>query len=101
MKDFLNAISLLPEDVTKFLSVINKDFMGKVNEIRFRSNKPLTLNTREGAFYCTKNGRVTVNFNDDLYFTDDRKWMGQGRYFNSAYFKCYGYDQRTGFCVYD
>ena len=73
MKDFLNAISLLPEDVTKFLSAINKDFMSKVNEIRFRSNRPLTLNTRDGVFYCTKSGRVTVNFNDDLYFTDDRK----------------------------
>ncbi|MBO7179142.1 MAG: hypothetical protein J6V78_02265 [Clostridia bacterium] len=73
MQDFLNAISLLPKDVESFLSVINRDFMSKVNEIRFRANKPLTLNTKDGVFYCTKNGRVTVNYNDDLYFTDERK----------------------------
>jgi stage III sporulation protein AA len=73
MQDFLNAVSLLPKDVEALLSAINGDFKAKVNEIRFRSNKPVTLNTKEGVFYCTKNGRVTINYNDDLYFTDDRK----------------------------
>jgi len=73
MQEFLNAVSLLPKDVENVLSVINNDFKPKVNEIRFRSGKPITLNTKDGAFYCTKNGRVTINYNDDLYFTDDRK----------------------------
>ncbi len=73
MQDFLNAVSLLPKDVENLLSVINNDFKKKVNEIRFRSNKPVTLNTKDGVFYCTKTGRVTINYNDDLYFTDDRK----------------------------
>ena len=65
MQDFLNAVSLLPKDVEALLSAINGDFKAKVNEIRFRSNKPVTLNTKEGVFYCTKNGRVTINYNDD------------------------------------
>lgn len=73
MQDFLNAVSLLPKDVEELLLGLSKDFMCKVNEIRFRSNKPVTLNTREGVFYCTKSGRATISFNDDLYFTDDRK----------------------------
>ncbi len=73
MKDFLNAVSLLPKDVENMLCAINNDFKCKVNEIRFRSNKPVTLNTKDGVFYCTKNGRVTVNFNDDLYFVDNKK----------------------------
>ena len=73
MQDFLNAVSLLPKDVESLLSVINNDFKKKVNEIRFRANKPVTLNTKDGVFYCTKTGRVTINYNDDLYFTDDRK----------------------------
>ena len=73
MQDFLNAVSLLPKDVEELLLSLSKDFMCKVNEIRFRSNKPVTLNTREGVFYCTKSGRATISFNDDLYSTDDRK----------------------------
>lgn len=73
MKDYLNAVSLLPKDVENMLSVINDDFKCKVNEIRFRSNKPVTLNTKDGVFYCGKNGRVTVNYNDDLYFVDSKK----------------------------
>ena len=73
MQDFLNAVSLLPKDVESLLSVINNDFKKKVNEIRFRANKPVTLNTKDGVFYCTKTGRVTINYNDDLYITDDRK----------------------------
>ena len=73
MQDFLNAVSLLPKDVEAMLSSINNDFKAKVNEIRFRSNKPVTLNTKDGVFYCTKNGRITINYNDDLYFVDDRK----------------------------
>ncbi len=73
MQDYFNAISLLPKDVETLLSLINKDFMCKVNEIRFRANKPVTLNTKDGVFYCTKSGRVTINYNDDLYFTDERK----------------------------
>lgn len=73
MQDFLNAVTLLPKDVENLLLLISNDFKPKVNEIRFRANKPITLNTKDGVFYCTKTGRVTVNYNDDLYFTDERK----------------------------
>ena len=73
MQDFLNAISLLPKDTENLLSCINNEFKTRINEIRFRANKTVTLNTKDGVFYCTKNGRVTVNFNDELYITDERK----------------------------
>lgn len=73
MKDYLNAISLLPGDVKAVLSAVSEDFMSKVNEIRFRANKPVALNTKDGVFYCTKGARVTVSYNDDLYFVDERE----------------------------
>ena len=33
----------------------------------------LPVSTTNEIFYCTKNGRVTVNYNDDLYFVDNKK----------------------------
>ncbi|MBR2877057.1 MAG: Flp pilus assembly complex ATPase component TadA [Clostridia bacterium] len=73
MQDYLNAISLLPKEIEVLLSSIHEDLAGSINEIRFRVNKPLTLNSRKGVFYCTKSGRATTSYNDDLFFTDERK----------------------------
>ncbi len=72
MKDYLNAISLLPERYKEPLSSIPESAGSKINEIRFRSGGALTLETVKESFYITKNGRLTVSYGDSLVTADSR-----------------------------
>ena len=44
MKDYLNAISLLPDKYKSVLTGISEDVAVKVKEIRFRNGEPVTFN---------------------------------------------------------
>lgn len=72
MKDYLNAISLLPDKYKTILSVISEDVVVKVKEIRFRNGEPVTLNTQNEIYYIRKNGILTVSFCSDLLMSDEK-----------------------------
>ena len=72
MKDFLNAISLLPDRYKSVLESISENIGVKVKEIRFRNGEPITLNTQNDIYYIRKNGVLTVSFSSDLIVTDEK-----------------------------
>lgn len=72
IKDYLNAISLLPENYKSILSNVSEDFSREVKEVRFRNGEPITLNTKNGIYYITENGTLTLSFSDNLIKTDER-----------------------------
>ena len=72
MKDYLNAISLLPDRYKSVLNNISENVGGKVKEIRFRNGDPITLNTQNDIYYIRKNGGLTVSFCSDLLITDEK-----------------------------
>ena len=72
MKDFLNAISLLPEKYKSVLSSIQENAAVKVKEIRFRKGEPVTLNTQSEIYYIRENGALTVSSCSDLLLTDEK-----------------------------
>ena len=73
MKAFLNAISLLPDDFKKPLSLICDGDAAKINEVRFRSNMPVRLNSRTEAFFVTESGRLTSKEETDVLTCSDRQ----------------------------
>ena len=72
MKDYLNAIYFLPDELKKVLAGIPEKIAVTVKEIRFRNSEPVTLNTRETIYYIRKNGALTVSFSSDLLCTSER-----------------------------
>ncbi len=72
MKEFLNAISLLPDEFKTALEAIPEKLASSVKEIRFRNGEPLTLNTKDEVFYLRKNGVPTVSFCSDLIITNEK-----------------------------
>lgn len=73
MKAFLNAISLLPGDIKKVLGLISESDGEKINEVRFRSNMPVRLNTSCEAFFITESGRLTLKEEPGVLSCDDRQ----------------------------
>ena len=72
IKDFLNAISLLPENYKSILSNIPENLATEIKEIRFRNGEPITLNTKNEVYYITENGMITVSFSESLIKTDEK-----------------------------
>lgn len=72
MKDYLNAISLLPDRYKSVLESISENIGVKVKEIRFRNGEPITLNTQNEIYYIRKNSDLTVAFSSDLLVTDEK-----------------------------
>lgn len=72
MKDYLNAISLLPDKYKGILKQISEKTAESVKEIRFRNGEPITLNTQNEIYYIRNNGALTVSFCSDLIITDEK-----------------------------
>ncbi len=72
MKDYFNAISLLPEKFKTVLNGVSENVAVKVKEIRFRNGEPVTLNTQDEIYYIRKNGALTISFCSDLIVTDEK-----------------------------
>lgn len=72
MKDYLNAISLLPDKYKSVLTGISEDVAVKVKEIRFRNGEPVTFNTQNEFYYIRNSGSLTVSFCSDLLITDEK-----------------------------
>ncbi len=72
MKEYLNAISLLPEKYREKLTEIPPHIGASVKEIRFRTGEAVTVNTRNEIFYLTENGRFTVSYSQGIIKTDER-----------------------------
>ncbi len=73
MKDYLNAISLLPDEFKCVLEKISEKLAVSVKEIRFRNGEPVTLNTKDDIYYIRKNGIPTLSFCSDLIYTNERE----------------------------
>lgn len=72
MKDYLNAISLLPDEYKNVLSGIPEKMAVTIKEIRFRNSEPVTLNTGNEIYFINKNGGTTVSLCSDLISTDQK-----------------------------
>lgn len=72
MKDYLNAISLLPDKYKSILESISENIGAKVKEIRFRIGEPITLNTQNDIYYIRKNSALTVAFSSDLLCVNEK-----------------------------
>ncbi len=72
MKDFLNAISLLPDDFKGVLEQISENLAVSIKEIRFRNGEPMALNTKDEVYYLRQSGIPTVSFCSDLICTNEK-----------------------------
>lgn len=72
MEAFLNAISLLPEDLKSILSKTDP-LKAAVNEIRFRSESPVTLNTPNEVYFITESGRLSRKYETGVLYCGTRK----------------------------
>lgn len=72
MKDYLNAISLLPDNYRNLLSSVDKKLMEEIKEIRFRNSEPVTLNTQTEKYYINKSGSVSVSYSEGVVETSGR-----------------------------
>ena len=72
IKDYLNAISLLPDKYKSILESISENIGAKVKEIRFRIGEPITLNTQNDIYYIRKNSALTVAFSSDLLCVNEK-----------------------------
>ena len=72
MKDFLNAIILLPDYLRNTLQGLPQNICTRVKEIRFRNGEPVALYTNNEIYYIKKSGAATVSFSDDLIKTNER-----------------------------
>ncbi len=73
MKDFLNAISLLPDDLKIILKKIPPEYAKKINEIRFRADSPVILNTTDTAYFLKTDGMPGCVCNNSVVYCDERK----------------------------
>ncbi len=72
MKEFSNAVYLLPEYYKNLLLSLSEDFLKTVKEIRFRNGEALTLNTKDEIYYLKESGSLTVSYCDNLVKTNER-----------------------------
>lgn len=72
MKEYLNAISLLPDKYKSVLTMISENIAINVKEIRFRSGEPVILNTQKDFYYIRENGMLSVSFCSDLLMSDEK-----------------------------
>ena len=72
MKDYLNAISLLPERFNDLLKQIPEKIAASVKEVRFRSGEPVALYAQNAIYYIRNNGTLTVAFTSDLLCVNER-----------------------------
>ena len=73
MKDFMNAILLLPEKYKSILSNIDETQAKEIKEIRFRSGGAVTLYARNSVYYVTQCGVTTLTYCDNVLKTDERE----------------------------
>ncbi len=73
MEAFLNAVSLLPEDIKEVLSGIDPSAAKSVNEIRFRCDMPVILGTVGDSYFITKSGRLTGKLETGVLFCSFKK----------------------------
>ena len=59
MKAYKNAVSLLPERIRSVLLRADEAEMKNINEIRFRLNRPVTLNTRSDKLFIKNDGSLS------------------------------------------
>lgn len=72
MKEFLNAIGLLPDFYKNILSRIPENFAKEIKEIRFRNGGAVTLHCSDKICYLTDSGKVTYTYFDNVIKTDDK-----------------------------
>ncbi len=72
MKDYLNSISLLPDEFKHILEAVPENIGASVKEIRFRNAEPITINTKDDIYYIRPNGTPTVSFSSDLICTNEK-----------------------------
>ena len=73
MKEYLNAIGLLPEYYKNILSRIPESIATEVKEIRFRNGGVITLSCAGGIYYLTTSGKPTLTCFDNVLKTDDKQ----------------------------
>ncbi len=73
MKEFLNAIGLLPEFYKNILSAIPENIAKEIKEIRFRNGGVVTLHSTSGVLYITSSGKITFTCFDNVLKTDDKQ----------------------------
>ena len=72
MKEFKNAITLLPEYYKELILSLPENLLKDVREIRFRNGEALTLNTKEEIYYLTDGGNFTLSYGNNLVKTTER-----------------------------
>ena len=72
MKDYLNAIALLPDKYKNILSRIPEIKAKEIKEIRFRNGSAVTLNGRNCFYYLTESGKLTTVYCDNLLKSDEK-----------------------------
>lgn len=72
MKEFLNAVSLLPREYSELFSGIDKKIVEQIREIRFRSGEAITLNTRNEKYFINKSGSLSVAYSEGVVKVDDK-----------------------------
>lgn len=73
MKDFLNAIYLLPDKYRNILSMIDEIQAKEIKEIRFRNGGAVTLYAQNKVFYITTGGMLSLTYCDNVLKTDERE----------------------------
>ncbi|MBR4286283.1 MAG: hypothetical protein IKT55_01110 [Clostridia bacterium] len=73
MKEFLNAIGLLPEYYKNILSRIPESIATEIKEIRFRNGGAVNLWCTKGLFYVTDSGKPTITPFDNVLKTDEKQ----------------------------
>ena len=73
MKEFLNAIGLLPEFYKNILSAIPENIATEIKEIRFRNGGAVTLWGTSGLLYITSSGKTSFTPFDNVLKTDEKQ----------------------------
>lgn len=73
MKEFLNAVSLLPEKYKNILSHIDEAQAKEIKEIRFRNGGAVVLIAKERVYYITDGAKLTSVYCDNVLKTDERQ----------------------------
>lgn len=73
MKEYLNAIGLLPEFYKNILSCVPEDFAKEIKEIRFRNGGAVALHKGNDIYYITTSGKTTLTCYDNVLKTDDKQ----------------------------
>lgn len=73
MEAFLNAVALLPEDIKSILLKTDEKIAVKINELRFRSDMPVRLDTLKESYFITESGRLTEKYETGVLKCSGRK----------------------------